>query len=68
MTVRDKFGEQREVTRRDSWIERHPKDLDQFDSGAPMMDTLIELAATIVGFLGVLLLIFASLKILGYAQ
>ena len=66
MAVHDEFEEPRWVGTRESRIKKHPKDLDQFAPGPAMMDTLLELAATIVGFLGVMFLIFACVRALGY--
>ena len=62
MTTHDPSEELRGAATYDSRIKRHPKDLDQVKPGPSMTDTLLELAATIVGFLGVMFLILACVR------
>ena len=68
MTIHVPSEERLAAATHDSRIKRHPKDLDQAKPGPSMTDTLLELAATIVGFLGVMLLILACVRIMGYAS
>ena len=66
MAIRDEFDEFAWITTRESRIKRHPKDFDQAAPGPAMKDTVIELVSTLCGIGGVLLLIFACLRVFGY--
>lgn len=66
MAIRDEFDEYAWITTRKSRIKKHPKDFDQTPPGPAMQETLVELVSTLCGIVGVFLLIFACLRVLGY--